>query len=237
MPKSMVVIPTYNERENLTRLIPEILSLDEKFHILVVDDNSPDGTGAVADKFAAENPGIVHVLHRESKEGLGKAYIAGFKYALEFGADYIFEMDADLSHDPERLPAFLPKMEECDIVVGSRYLKGISIVNWALKRLILSLAANKYARFITGLKVSDTTSGYKCFKRKVLEDIDLDKVHSDGYAFQIEMNYRAKKLGYKIGEIPIIFIDRDLGNSKMSKKIIWEAIWMVWRLRLGFYSK
>lgn len=237
MPKSMVVIPTYNERENLTRLIPEILSLDEKFHILVVDDNSPDGTGAVADKFVAENPGIVHVLHRESKEGLGKAYIAGFKYALEFGADYIFEMDADLSHDPERLPAFLPKLEKCDIVVGSRYLKGISIVNWALKRLILSLVANKYARFITGLKVSDTTSGFKCFKREVLEDIDLDKVHSDGYAFQIEMNYRAKKLGYSIGEIPIIFIDRDLGNSKMSKKIIWEAIWMVWRLRLGFYSK
>jgi len=237
MAKAMVVIPTYNERENLSRLLPEILAHKEKFQILVVDDNSPDGTGEIADEFVKEYPGIVHVLHRESKQGLGKAYIAGFKYALKHDVDYIFEMDADFSHNPARLPDFLLMMKQYDIVVGSRYLNGISVVNWSLRRLLLSLGASRYVSIITGMIIYYNTVGLLCFRREFREASYLDKVHSDGYSFQIEMNYRAHKRGFKIGEIPIIFIDRHAGTSKMSNKIIWEAIFMVWRLRLGFYNK
>lgn len=232
--KAIVVIPTYNEKENIQKLVPEILKEGEEFEVLIVDDNSPDGTGEVADKLAHQYPDKVHVLHRPCKLGLGSAYREGFKFALAHGADYIFEMDADFSHDPKYLPEFLKLMDEYDLVIGSRYKNGISVVNWPLRRLILSLLATKYVRLITGLKLSDCTTGYKCFKRKVLETLDLDSILSNGYSFQIEVNYRVHKLGFKIGELPIVFIDRHSGSSKMSGSIIREALYIVWKLRLGF---
>ncbi|GAB7027286.1 polyprenol monophosphomannose synthase [Geotalea toluenoxydans] len=230
--KTVVVIPTYNECENLERLTTQVLAQDVSISILIVDDNSPDGTGDLADKMAALNPRI-SVLHRKGKLGLGSAYREGFRLAMQQGADYIIEMDADFSHDPEILPHFLQKMSEFDLVIGSRYLNGVSVVNWPIRRLILSYSASVYTRLITGLKISDCTSGFKCFSRKVLEKINLDEIKSDGYSFQIEMNFRCVEQGFKVGEVPIIFIDRHAGSSKMSKKIVREAVIMVWKLKLG----
>jgi dolichol-phosphate mannosyltransferase len=229
--RALVIIPTYNERENITRIIPAVLAQDPSIDVLVVDDGSPDGTGAIVDGIAAENP-RVHALHRSGKLGLGKAYVAGFKWALERDYEFIFEMDADFSHAPEKLPAFLAAIQTADVVLGSRYQNGqINVVNWPISRLFLSYSANIYARHVTGLQVFDATGGFKCFRRRVLESIDLSDVKSNGYAFQIEMTFRAWKKGFRIIEIPIVFVDRTEGSSKMSKKIVREAVWMVWRLR------
>ena len=229
--KTLIIIPTYNEAENIERIIEEIFKLNLDINILVVDDNSPDGTSKIVEEITGRD-NKVSLIKRKAKMGLGTAYVAGFKYAIQERYDYIFEMDADFSHDPKEIPNFLEKIREYDLVIGSRYIKGVNIVNWPLRRLILSYGANIYTRLITGLPVKDSTGGYKCFRRKVLESIDLDKIHSGGYAFQIEMNYKAWKKGFKITEIPIIFIDRTEGSSKMSRKIVREAIWMVWKLRL-----
>jgi dolichol-phosphate mannosyltransferase len=229
--RALVIVPTYNERFNIARLIPAILAQDPSLEILVVDDGSPDGTGAIVDGIATNNQ-RVHIIHREGKLGLGTAYIAGFRWALERKYDLVFEMDADFSHNPERLPEFLEAIRESDVVLGSRYQDGhVNVVNWPMSRLFLSYAANIYARFVTGLPIYDTTGGFKCFRRNVLESIDLNAVKSNGYAFQIEMSYRVWKRGFRLLEIPIIFVDRTEGVSKMSKKIVREAIWMVWRLR------
>jgi dolichol-phosphate mannosyltransferase len=230
----LVIIPTYNERENLERLVPKVLQVDEGIEILVVDDNSPDGTGALADALAVST-GRVHVLHRDRKSGLGPAYVAGFRWALaETAAEFIVQMDADFSHDPEFLPEIFAPFHEADpdLVVGSRYLQGANVVNWPIRRLVLSYSANVYARFVTGLPLRDSTGGFKCFRRRVLEAIDLDQVRSDGYGFQIEMNYHAWKNGFRIMEVPIVFVDRHSGTSKMNRRIIIEAFWLVWKLRL-----
>ena len=229
--RALVIVPTYNERFNIARLIPAILAQDPSLEILVVDDGSPDGTGAIVDGIAANNT-RVNVMHRARKLGLGTAYIAGFRWALERKYDLVFEMDADFSHNPERLPEFLAAIKEADVVLGSRYQDGhVNVVNWPMSRLFLSYGANIYARAVTGLPIFDTTGGFKCFRRNVLESIDLNSVKSNGYAFQIEMSYRVWKRGFSLVEIPIIFVDRAEGVSKMSKKIVREAIWMVWRLR------
>jgi dolichol-phosphate mannosyltransferase len=229
--RALVIVPTYNERENLPRLVPAILSRDERLEILVVDDSSPDGTGELAEEIAAGEK-RVHVLHRPAKAGLGKAYIAGFRWGIERGYDYLFEMDADFSHDPAHLTQFLEAVEKYDVVLGSRYLHGrVTVVNWPIGRLLLSYFANVYARKVTGLPIADATGGFKCFRREVLEAIDLERVESNGYAFQIEMSFRAWKKGFRLGEIPIMFVDRDVGESKMSKTIVREAVWRVWRLR------
>ena len=229
--RALVIVPTYNERENLPRLVPLILSQHPEIEILVVDDGSPDGTGALADELAEEQPRL-HVLHRTAKLGLGTAYIAGFKWGLERGFDYIFEMAADFSHDPEHIPTFLKAIEEYDVVLGSRYLHGrVTVVNWPIGRLLLSYFANVYARWVTGVPIADLTGGFKCFRREVLAAIPLDSVESNGYAFQIEMSFRAWKRHFRLGEIPIMFVDRDVGESKMSRRIVREAVWRVWRLR------
>lgn len=230
--KAIVVIPTYNERDNIVRLAGEILKQNQDLCILFVDDNSPDGTGMLADELAAAEDRI-RVIHRTGKLGLGSAYRIGFKTALQMGADYIIEMDADFSHDPGVLPLFLETISDCDLVIGSRYLNGVSVVNWPIRRLILSYFASVYTRFVTGLRIMDCTSGFKCFRRSTLEALDLDNVKSDGYSFQIEMNYLCKESGFKIIEVPIIFIDRHAGSSKMSRKIVREAVLMVWKLKLG----
>ena len=230
--KGVVVVPTYNERENIEELIEKTLSTSPDIDILIVDDNSPDGTGEIAEKIAKENP-RVKVLHRPGKMGLGSAYVEGFKWALKRGYDFIMEMDADFSHNPEDIPRFIEKIKEYDLVIGSRYTDGVSVVNWPISRLLLSYFANIYARTVTGVPIMDLTGGFKCFRREVLESINLDTIMSDGYAFQIEMNYRAYKKGFRITEIPIIFIERRAGSSKMSKKIVWEAFWLVWKLRFG----
>lgn len=228
----LVILPTYNERENVPRIVPRILEQDPRIHVLVVDDNSPDGTGLVADELARANP-RVHVLHREGKHGLGVAYIEGFRWALARDYALIFEMDADFSHDPAHLPQFIEAAARYDLVVGSRYVHGrVRVVNWPVGRLLLSYFGTVYARLITGLPVTDATSGYKCFRRHVLEALNLEAVHSNGYAFQIEMSFRAWKRGFRIGEIPIVFVERDTGQSKMSKKIVREAVWKVWKFRI-----
>jgi dolichol-phosphate mannosyltransferase len=229
--RALVVVPTYNERINLPLIVPLILQQDSRIEVLVVDDNSPDGTGRLADEMAAENRRI-HVLHRPGKAGLGKAYLAGFRWALECGYDFIFEMDADFSHDPKFLPEFLQAIETADLVIGSRYRAGVNVINWPISRLLLSLGANEYARRVTGLPLTDSTGGFKCFRRRVLEAIDFEKVRSNGYSFQIEMSFRAWKQGFRLVEIPIVFTDRVEGQSKMDKRIVREAIWMVWWLRL-----
>lgn len=229
--RGIVIVPTYNESENVTRIVPLILEQDPRLDVLVVDDNSPDGTGRLADQLAAADQ-RVHVLHRPGKEGLGRAYLAGFRWALEREYAFIFEMDADFSHDPAHLPEFLAAIRETDLVLGSRYRDGkVTVVNWPMTRLMLSYGANIYARAVTGLRLGDATGGFKCFRRTVLESIPLDEVRSNGYAFQIEMSFRAWKRGFRIAEIPIVFHDRTEGESKMSKRIVREAIWMVWRLR------
>lgn len=227
----LVVVPTYNERVNVPLIVPAILGQDPRIDVLVVDDSSPDGTGELADQLAAENP-RVHVLHRSQKEGLGKAYIAGFRWALDHGYDLIFEMDADFSHDPRFLPTFLDAIQDADLVIGSRYKTGVNVINWPISRLLLSLGANQYARIVTGLPLADSTGGFKCFRRRVLEAIPLERVRSNGYAFQIEMSYLAWRKGFRLKEIPIVFTDRVEGQSKMNRKIVREAVWMVWWLRL-----
>jgi len=230
--RALVVIPTYNEAPNVLNIVPQVLAQDPRLEVLVVDDNSPDGTGQMADELSAINP-RVHVVHREGKLGLGTAYIRGFKWALERGYDYVFEMDADFSHDPVHLKEFLKAIERADIVLGSRYLDGkVTVVNWPMGRLMLSYCANIYARWITGLRIWDLTGGFKCFRRRVLETIDLSQVRSNGYAFQIEMSVRAWRKGFKFREIPIVFVDRTEGQSKMNRAIVREAVWMVPRLRL-----
>lgn len=234
--KPIVVIPTYNEGSNIERLAAQILALDPAIHLLVVDDNSPDGTGKLLDRLAAENP-RVSVLHRAGKLGLGSAYREGFARALTMGADLVVQMDADFSHDPSILPVFFEKMEECDLVVGSRYLNGVSVVNWPLRRLMLSYFASVYTRVITGLTISDCTSGFKCFRSETLRAVDLGSIRSDGYSFQIEMNYRCVEQGFRVAEVPIIFIDRHAGTSKMSKRIVREAVLMVWKLKLGSLAR
>jgi dolichol-phosphate mannosyltransferase len=226
-----VIVPTYNERENIRRLIDSVLAQDARIDMLIVDDGSPDGTGDIVDEIIATND-RVHVLHRERKLGLGTAYIAGFRWALERDYAYVIEMDADFSHDPVHLPQFLAAIEDADLVLGSRYQQGrVTVVNWPIARLILSYCANIYARAVTGLPVWDATGGFKCFRRSVLEAIDLSRVRSNGYAFQIEMSFRAWKRNFRVAEIPIVFVDRTEGTSKMSKAIVREAVWMVWRLR------
>lgn len=230
--RALVIIPTYNEAASLAQLVPRVLAQDPRLEILIVDDQSPDGTGEIADGFARTDS-RVHVLHREGKQGLGTAYVAGFRWALEHEYAYVFEMDADFSHDPTHLPQFLSAIEEADLVLGSRYLEGrVTVVNWPMGRLLLSYFANLYARIVTGLNVFDATGGFKCFRRAVLEAIDLGAVRSNGYSFQIEMTFRTWRRGFRIREIPIVFVDRTDGTSKMSGSIVREAIWMVWRLRL-----
>lgn len=230
--RSLVIVPTYNERENLPRLIPRILDQDRGIEVLVIDDASHDGTGEVAEEMAASEPRL-HVMHRPAKLGLGTAYLAGFEWGLNEGYDLLFEMDADFSHDPDHLPQFLSAAQTADVVLGSRYLEGrVTVVNWPIGRLILSSFANAYARRITGVPISDVTGGFRCYHRRVLEAIRLDRVGSEGYAFQIEMTMRAWVRGFRIVEIPIVFADRDSGDSKMSKAIIVEAVWRVWYLRL-----
>jgi dolichol-phosphate mannosyltransferase len=230
--RAVVIIPTYDEAANIAQIVPEVLEQDERLDVLVVDDNSPDGTGQIAEKLSAENNRI-HVIHREGKLGLGTAYLEGFKWALARDYDYVLEMDADFSHNPKHLPEFLAAIVDADLVLGSRYLsRRVTVVNWPMTRLLLSYGANIYAKLVTGHKLYDATGGFKCFRRGVLEAIDLDAVGSNGYAFQIEMSFRAKRKGFKIVEIPIVFVDRTDGESKMSGKIIREAVWMVWRLRI-----
>ena len=230
--KALVIIPTYNEAVNLTHLVPQVLAQDPRLEVLVVDDNSPDGTGQLAEGLAVENP-RVHVLHRSGKQGLGTAYLAGFKWGLERDYAYFFEMDADFSHDPAHLKEFLKAIEDADLVLGSRYLAGrVTVVNWPMGRLLLSYFANVYARWVTGLRIWDLTGGFKCYRRRVLEGMDLSKVRSNGYAFQIEMSVRAWRKGFKLAEIPIVFVDRTEGQSKMNRAIVREAVWMVPRLRL-----
>ena len=230
--KAVVVVPTYNEADNVGRLIPLILERDERLSVLVVDDNSPDGTAAIVKALPGFGDRIL-ILEREKKQGLGAAYIAAFQWILantDFEA--VFEMDADFSHDPVALDDFLQEIETHDLVLGSRYLHGITVVNWPLKRLILSVGANRYASLITGMSLKDCTGGFKCFRRSTLESPPLDKIGSDGYSFQIEMNYHCWRRKMAIKEIPIMFVDRAVGVSKMNKKIIIEAMWMVWALRL-----
>jgi len=230
--KILIVIPTFNEAGNIGNLIEQIFALGiPDLNILVIDDNSPDGTARVVEEVARRDP-RVSLIVREQKMGLGTAYVVGFKFALQKSYEVIFEMDADLSHYPKEIPNFLEKIDGYQVVIGSRYIRGVNVVNWPLSRLLLSYFANVYARLITGLPIRDCTSGYKCFRRDVLEGIDLDKIHSDGYAFQIEMNFKAWTRGYKLCEIPIIFVDRQTGSSKMSRRIIGEAAWMVWKLKL-----
>ena len=229
--KTLIIIPMYNERENAAKIIKTVLQIDSSIDVLVIEDNSPDGTANIVKDLQKSEP-RVNLIERPCKMGLGTAYITGFKYAISRQYDYIFEMDADFSHDPNAIPEFLEKIKEYDLVLGSRYLYGVTVINWPLKRLFLSYAANVYTRVITGLPIKDCTGGFKCYRRKVLEAIDLDKVHSNGYAFQIEMTFKAWKKGFRITEISIIFADRIQGTSKMSKRIIYEAVWMVWKLRI-----
>jgi dolichol-phosphate mannosyltransferase len=227
--KSLVIVPTYNEKDNLPSIVERILRHPGHVEMLVVDDNSPDGTGKIADDIAARN-NRVHVLHRAEKSGLGRAYCAGFKWALERDYQFILEMDGDFSHNPDDIPAFLAAAQSADLVLGSRYKDGIRVINWPLRRLMLSMGAGKYVRLITGMPVSDPTGGYKCFRRAALQSVNLDAIRSNGYSFQIEMTHKLWRQGMRIAEVPIVFTDRFLGSSKMSRKIVFEALWMVWRL-------
>lgn len=229
--KSILIIPTYNEIINIQKLLPDLLEMYSSIDVLIVDDNSPDGTADYVEKIGQSDK-RVKIIKRPQKMGLGTAYVAGFKYALANGYDAAMEMDADYSHDPKELKVFLEKIEDYDLVIGSRYIHGVRVINWPIRRLLLSYFANLYTRIITGMPVKDGTGGFKCFRRKVLESINLDAIHSNGYSFQIEMNFKAWKKGFRLIEIPITFTDRVEGTSKMSKKIVREAVWMVWKLRL-----
>ena len=232
--RAIVVVPTYNERENLPRLVEKIRQQAGSLDILVVDDNSPDGTGRLADELSVSSGNHLFVLHRERKEGLGRAYVEGFRRALEMGYDIVVQMDADLSHDPDYLPLFLERIQDADLVLGSRYVHGICVVNWDFKRLLLSKMATRYVRIITGMRFTDSTGGFKCWRAGALKSICLDRVFSNGYLFQIEMTYRALRQGCKVVEIPIIFYERNLGRSKMNWKIVWEALWGVLKLRFKY---
>ena len=229
--KTLVVVPTYNERENLPNLVKRVAAQPIRLELLIVDDNSPDGTGKLADDLAAANP-LIHVMHRAEKNGLGRAYIAGFKWALERDYECIMEMDGDFSHNPDDIPQFLRAAQDADLVLGSRYCNGIRVINWPLRRLMLSMGAGKYVRGITGMPFSDPTGGFKCFRRRALLSLDLDAVRSNGYSFQIELTHKLWRQGMKVAEVPIIFTDRFQGTSKMSGKIVREALWMVWKLWL-----
>lgn len=233
MNDSLVIIPTFNEAHNIGRMIDQVLSLDMKIDVLVIDDGSPDGTAQIVRSKMNENDKRIFLIEREGKQGLGTAYVRGFTFALERGYHFICEMDADFSHNPEDLPRLIEtvKSGEADVAVGSRYSQGISIVNWPLSRLILSYCANLYARMITGIPIKDTTAGFKCIRRDVLEALDLDRISSNGYAFQIEIHFRAWKAGFKLKEVSIIFREREEGVSKMSKSIVREAVWRVWSLK------
>ncbi len=230
MGKTLVVIPTYNERDNIVQLLPIVLRQQREVEVLVVDDGSPDGTASAVQEMMKEEPRI-HILQRPAKMGLGSAYVAGFKYALANGYDRVFEMDADFSHNPAEIPVFLEKSQEFDLVIGSRYTNGVRVLNWPIKRLLLSYSANVWTRFMTGLPLHDATGGFKCYRRAVLEAINLDRIKSNGYAFQIEMSYKAWKKGFRLVEIPIVFLDRRTGSSKMSREIVREAFFMLWKLR------
>lgn len=231
---TIVIIPTYNESHNVSRLVDVVMGLEPEIDILFVDDGSPDGTADLIKNKIKEYPERVDIIERKGKQGLGTAYVRGFEYALEHDYDFVCEMDADFSHDPNDLPRLVEVVENgmADLAIGSRYSKGISIINWPLRRLILSYCANLYARIITGIPVKDTTAGFKCIHHKVLEAIDLKKIRSNGYAFQIEIHFRAWKAGFKLSEVSIIFKEREEGVSKMSKSIVREAIWRVWTLKL-----
>jgi dolichol-phosphate mannosyltransferase len=231
MTKTLVVTPTYNEADNIEKFISQVLAQGSEIEILIVDDNSPDRTWEIVERLAVNNSRI-HLIKRAGKMGLGTAYVVGFRYAIEHKYDYIFEMDADFSHNPDEVPHFIKKMESCDVTIGSRYTNGVRVVNWPIRRLILSYAANLYTRIITGMPIHDATGGFKCFRRQVLESINLNKVNSNGYAFQIEINFKAWCKGFKICEHPIIFVDRQSGSSKMSRKIVYEAVFMVWKLKI-----
>lgn len=253
MKKAIIIIPTYNESDNAENIIRAVFAEqpkvpDVELHILIVDDNSPDGTsnivkglqesgslGSQPEHTQAGEPTLpkdrLHLISREGKMGLGTAYVAGFKFGLKEGFDYLFEMDADFSHDPDEIPNFLREIKEYDVVLGSRYITGANVANWPLRRLLLSYYANKYARFVTSIKLNDATGGFKCFRREVLEAIDLDDIRSNGYSFQIEMNFRAWRKKFRIKEIPIVFVDRRAGTSKMNKAIVREAMTMVWKLK------
>jgi len=229
----LVVLPTYNESLNLPQIVPAVLSQDPRIEVLVVDDNSPDGTGAIADALSA-SLGRVHVLHRPGKAGLGRAYLAGFRWGLDRGYDRLCEMDADFSHDPKYLKDLMAAVDDgADLAIGSRYKNGVNVINWPMSRLLLSSGANLYARIVTGLPLTDSTGGFKCFRRQVLEAIPLEQVRSNGYSFQIEMSFRAWRKGFRLREVPIVFTDRIEGQSKMNRKIVREAIWMVWWLRIS----
>lgn len=230
---TLVIIPTYNEAENLPRMLDILMGMSEDVDVLIVDDNSPDGTSDVAGSYSERYPGRIHIIHRDGKKGLGTAYVEGFQFGLKNGYDYLCEMDADFSHDPRDLPKLIKvvKNDQADMAVGSRYCNGISIINWPLSRLILSFGANFYARFVTGLPMADTTAGFKCLHRKVIEKIDVHRIRSNGYAFQIELHFRAWKAGFRIKEVSIIFRERKKGISKMSKRIVMEAIWRVWSMK------
>lgn len=229
MHPTLVIVPTYNERDNLPPLVAKLLALPARLELLVVDDNSPDGTGKIADELAARHP-EVHVLHRQVKNGLGRAYCDGFAWALERDYEFVFEMDGDFSHNPEDIPTFLRAAESADLVLGSRYCDGIRVINWPLSRLVLSMTAGLYVRLITGMPFSDPTGGFKCFRRRALQAIDLSAVRSNGYSFQIELTHKIWRQGLKVVEVPIIFTDRFQGSSKMSRSIVYEAVFMVWRL-------
>ena len=229
MNKTLIVMPTYNERENLPRMVQRLLLLPVKVDVLVVDDNSPDGTGKLADDFVAQHP-EVHVLHREEKNGLGRAYLAGFKWALERDYEFVFEMDGDFSHNPDDVPAFLDAAKNADLVLGSRYVNGIRIINWPLHRLMLSKGAAAYVKLITGMPITDPTGGYKCFSRRALLALNLEAVQSNGYSFQVELTHKLWRQGFRVAEVPIIFTERVQGHSKMSGHIVSEALVMVWRL-------
>lgn len=230
MKNAIIIIPTFNERKNIEKMLDTLNELYPELHILVVDDNSPDGTGDYV-KSRSESDDRIHVLQREGKMGLGTAYVAGFKYMLDKKYDYAIQMDADFSHDPEEIANLLIAIESNDLVIGSRYIQGVNVVNWPMSRLLLSYFASIYTRVITGMPVMDATGGFKCFRKEVLQSINLDKIRSNGYSFQIEMNFKTYKKGFRIKEIPIVFTDRVEGVSKMSKKIVHEAVTMVWKLR------
>ena len=232
MTRAIVVLPTYNEAENLPLIVPEILGQHESLEVLVVDDASPDGTGQLADGIAAEDR-RVHVLHRQKKEGLGPAYRAGLEKALELGADYVIQMDADFSHPPDKLTEFLQEIESHDVVLGSRYLNGITVVNWPIERILISWFGNVYARTVSGLPITDTTGGFRCMRRSILERMGFQRIKANGYAFQIEMNYRFVKHGARIKELPFFFVDRTRGASKLTFRIGLEALWVVWWLRIA----
>lgn len=232
--RAIVLVPTYNERANLAELVEKVRQFAPGLHMLIVDDNSPDGTGELAQELARQYPDEIFVLHRKQKEGLGKAYVDAFSQVLKKDYEFILQMDADLSHDPVHLPNFFEKIQDHDLVVGSRYLQGISVVNWDLKRLIMSKLATNYVRFVTRMPFSDATSGFKCWRREALESIGFEHAFSSGYVFLVEMKYKAYRKGFRLAEVPIVFVERKSGNSKLDWKVIWEAVWGVLKLRLRY---